>query len=51
MENDALSKLIPVSVLLILGIFEAIGGLYLDDKRSKNDFTSPTEFLDQFLYV
>jgi len=39
MENDALSKLIPVSVLLILGIFEAIGGLYLDDKRSKNDFT------------
>jgi len=39
MENDALSKLIPVSVLLILGIFEAVGGLYLDDKRSKNDFT------------
>ena len=39
MENDALSKLIPVSVLLILGIFEAFGGLYLDDKRSKNDFT------------
>jgi len=39
MENDALSKLIPVSVLLVLGIFEAIGGLYLDDKRSKNDFT------------
>jgi len=39
MENDALSKLIPVSVLLILGIFEAIGGLHLDDKRSKNDFT------------
>jgi len=39
MENDALSKLIPVSVLLVLGIFEAIGGLYFDDKRSKNDFT------------
>ena len=39
MENDALSKLIPISVLLVLGIFEAIGGLYLDDKRSKNDFT------------
>ena len=39
MENDALSKLIPVSVLLILGIFEAIGGLYLDDKRTKNDFS------------
>jgi sterol desaturase/sphingolipid hydroxylase (fatty acid hydroxylase superfamily) len=39
MENDALSKLIPISVLLVLGIFEAIGGLYFDDKRSKNDFT------------
>jgi sterol desaturase/sphingolipid hydroxylase (fatty acid hydroxylase superfamily) len=39
MENDALSKLIPVSVLLVLGIFEAIGGLYFDDKRTKNDFS------------
>ena len=39
MENEALSKLIPVSVLLFLGIIEALGGLYFNDKRTKNDFS------------
>lgn len=39
MESQTLSKLIPAVVLLVLGIIEAIGGLYLEDKRTKNDFT------------
>ena len=39
MEEGTLSKLIPVTVLLVLGIIESIGGLYFDDKRSKNDFS------------
>ena len=34
-----LSKLIPAALLLVLGILEALGGLYLEDKRTKNDFT------------
>jgi len=39
MENEALSKLIPVTVLFLLGIIESIGGLYFKDKRSRNDFS------------
>ena len=39
MENEALSKLIPVTVLFLLGIIESIGGLYFNDKRSRNDFS------------
>lgn len=39
METDYLSKLIPVVALLLLGIAEALGGLYLHDKRTRNDFT------------
>ena len=39
MEEVTISKLIPVTVLLVLGVIESIGGLYFDDKRSKNDFT------------
>ncbi len=39
MTPDILSKLIPAFILLILGILEAIGGLYINDKRTKNDFT------------
>lgn len=39
MEEVTISKLFPVTVLLVLGIIESIGGLYFDDKRSKNDFT------------
>ena len=43
MEETQISKLIPVAVLLILGVIEAVGGLYFEDRRSKNDFT--IEFL------
>ncbi len=39
MEGATLSKLIPGITLLVLGILEAIGGLYFQDKRTKNDFT------------
>ena len=39
MEEQTLSKLIPVTLLLVLGIIESIGGLYFEDKRTKNDFT------------
>ena len=38
MESETISKLIPVVLLLVLGILEAIGGLYLEDKRTKDDF-------------
>ena len=38
-ESESISKLIPVLVLLILGIIESLGGLYFNDKRSKNDLT------------
>jgi len=38
-DPESISKLIPVLVLLILGIIESLGGLYFNDKRSKNDFT------------
>lgn len=36
---ETLSKLIPTAVLLLLGLIEAFGGLYFDDKRTKNDFS------------
>lgn len=39
MEHELISKSLPVAVLLILGAIEALGGLYFDDKRSKNDWT------------
>ena len=39
MELNYSSKLIPSVVLLVLGALEAFGGLYFDDKRTKNDFT------------
>ncbi len=39
MEQETLSKLVPAAVLLVLGILEAIGGLYFEDRRTKNDFT------------
>ena len=38
MNGETISKIIPVIVLLILGLIEAIGGLYLNDRRTKNDF-------------
>lgn len=39
MSGAILSKLIPAVVLLVLGIIEALGGLYFEDKRTKNDFS------------
>jgi len=39
MDHQLYSKLIPATVLLALGIIEAFGGLYLEDRRTKNDFT------------
>ncbi|MEM6697832.1 MAG: hypothetical protein AAF806_21770 [Bacteroidota bacterium] len=38
MAEEHISKLIPVIVLLVLGMVEAIGDLYFEDKRSKDDF-------------
>jgi sterol desaturase/sphingolipid hydroxylase (fatty acid hydroxylase superfamily) len=38
MDGDTLSKLVIAIVILILGIIEAMGGLYFEDKRTKNDF-------------
>ena len=38
MSDAIISKLIPTAVLLVLGILEALGGLYIDTKRTKNDF-------------
>lgn len=39
MEEESVSKFIIVVVLLVLGIIESIGGLYFNDRRTKNDFT------------
>lgn len=39
MENELISKSVPAAMLLVLGIIEAMGGLYFNDKRSKNDLT------------
>lgn len=39
MQEDVLSKMVPAVVMLILGVLEAMGGLYLNDRRTKNDFT------------
>jgi len=33
------SKLIPLATLLVLGGIEALGGVYFDDKRTRNDFS------------
>lgn len=38
MDTQQISKLIPALFLLILGVLEAIGGLYFNDNRSKDDF-------------
>lgn len=39
MGEDIWIKIIPGIVMLVLGILEAIGGLYINDKRTRNDFT------------
>ena len=38
-HNEWISKLIPTVLLLVLGLLEALGGLYLEDRRTKNDWT------------
>jgi sterol desaturase/sphingolipid hydroxylase (fatty acid hydroxylase superfamily) len=38
-DPELISKLIPVALLLVLGVLEAMGGLYLYDKRSRTDWT------------
>ncbi len=39
MSLDVISKIIPGIVMLVLGLLEAMGGLYFNDRRTKNDFT------------
>jgi sterol desaturase/sphingolipid hydroxylase (fatty acid hydroxylase superfamily) len=39
MQDEFISKLIPATVLLVLGVLEALGGLYFNDRRTRNDFT------------
>jgi len=39
MYDPILSKIIPTIVLLSLGIVEALGGLYFNSKRTRNDYT------------
>lgn len=39
MNAEIVSKGIPVLMLLLVGIMEALGGLYFDDERTKNDWT------------
>ena len=39
MDANTLSKVIPATVLLFLGIIEALGGIYFNGKRTKNDFS------------
>ena len=38
-EGELISKMIPTALLLVLGVLEAFGGLYLEDRRTKNDWT------------
>ena len=39
MEEESISKMVVVVVLLVLGLIESVGGLYFNDRRTKNDFT------------
>jgi sterol desaturase/sphingolipid hydroxylase (fatty acid hydroxylase superfamily) len=39
MEEEFISRLIPATVLLVLGLIEAVGGLYFHDRRTRNDLT------------
>lgn len=38
-EKELISKWFPAALLLVLGLIEALGGLYIQDRRSKNDWT------------
>ena len=39
MSDELISKSIPLAVLFFTGLLEAWGGLYLEDKRTRNDFS------------
>ena len=39
MDPMVVSKMIPVVTLLVLGILEVMGGLYLEGKRTRNDYS------------
>jgi sterol desaturase/sphingolipid hydroxylase (fatty acid hydroxylase superfamily) len=47
MDEGTITKVLVFGVLLVLGIIESFGGLYWNDRRTKNDFT--IEFLGLFL--
>jgi len=38
LEGEAVGKIVITATLLILGVIEALGGLYFEGKRSKDDF-------------
>lgn len=38
-EPESISKLVLGIVMLVLGVLEAMGGLYINDRRTCNDFT------------
>ena len=39
MHDPIWSKAIPIGVLIVAGVLEALGGLYWEDKRTRNDWT------------
>lgn len=39
MVDELISRAVPATLLLVLGIIEALGGLYFEDRRTKNDFS------------
>ncbi len=39
MSGELISKMVPAVVMLVLGVLEALGGLYFHDRRTRNDFT------------
>ena len=39
MHDPLWSKAIPIGVLLAAGVLEALGGLYWEDNRTRNDWT------------
>lgn len=39
MQEEFISRLIPALVMLVLGVMEALGGLYFNDRRTRNDLT------------
>ena len=47
MDEGTITKVLVFGVLLVLGVIESFGGLYWNDRRTKNDFT--IEFLGLLL--